>query len=124
MASAIEKTVRAMAPFAMWTPEGELVSKGEYKNGSPSGIWTSWSGGEKRSEGELKAGHKEGLWRWWGPSGTLLMEGSYLKGVRQGRWKIWDEGGTLLEDCEWVRGEQSFCELGQVGAPIMPTIAE
>ena len=103
--------------------EGKLSYKGDFKNGQPHGLWTTyfpdgkprWQGykkegvnhgsytmwyesGKKRIEGMYENGLKHGQSTAWHPSGVKWQQKSYDHGHPIGTWKKWDEKGNLISE--------------------------
>ena len=65
---------------------GQLRSKGEYKNGKRIGDWVFYHpNGKQEQFGHYdEKGRTQGVWKWYYESGNLLREEKYADGVLQG----------------------------------------
>lgn len=112
---------------------GNIKSKGQYKNNKPSGKWyyyfeneklkmesdlskekgTYWKyyfeNGNVSQEGMLLDEKKNGFWQFYYESGQLKSKGFYNDGKREGNWNIYYEDKTLKaqaiyeDDIAWYR---------------------
>jgi len=106
-----------------FTNKGDLSYKGDFKNGQPHGLWTTyfpdgkprWKGykkegtnhgpftmwyesGKKRIEGMYENGLKHGQSIAWHPNGSKWQQKSHHHGNPVGIWKTWDENGNLISE--------------------------
>jgi antitoxin component YwqK of YwqJK toxin-antitoxin module len=66
---------------------GNLMSKGELKNGKEHGIWTNYfENGNTMVKGRYEMGKMEGSWEWFDENGNLSKKGTYLNGIEHGEW--------------------------------------
>ena len=68
--------------FASWHPNGQLESKGEYRNGLRVGTWTRWS-----------------------PSGARRVQASFERGLQHGPMIAWDQAGNVAREVIYRDGE-------------------
>jgi antitoxin component YwqK of YwqJK toxin-antitoxin module len=86
---------------------GVLLSKGVIdEEGLYQGMWEFYYlNGNIRSKGEYKDGNKFGKWKYYFTSGKLEQEGAYdQNGKFSGEWKWYYENGNLLRREEYRRG--------------------
>ncbi len=90
-----------------WSSEGDLVTTGEYRDGSPwSGQFADFLGADlvvtfQRSFLEGKA-HGEWIWRF--KDGTLNTIGGFVNGEKDGRWEWWYENGAKFAETDYLTG--------------------
>ena len=70
-----------------WYENGQMQSKGIYKEGKEEGEWEyRYSNGQLESKGKYKEGKEEGEWEYWYSNGQLESKGKYKNGNREGEW--------------------------------------
>ncbi|MDA8528605.1 toxin-antitoxin system YwqK family antitoxin [Opitutaceae bacterium] len=86
---------------------GQLKSKGSYKNGIEDGLWECyWVNGRLWQKGSFKNGKQDGLWVQYDDNGQLKSKGSYKDGERDGLWEIFDENGQLERKGSYKYGKR------------------
>ena len=86
--------------WEQYFPDGKLNYKGSYKNGIKEGIWEDYyNNGQLDSKGSYKNGLKEGYWEYYYSNGGLWFKGSYKNGKKEGIWERYYENGGL-----WFKG--------------------
>ncbi len=106
-----------------YSPTGEKVVEGEWKQGKRFGAWrfyyengkpksesyygdartpttmTFWhDNGQVSMQGPAINGSRQGTWRVWRKNGLLAEEGPYVGSVREGAWKVWSEDGKAVTE--------------------------
>ena len=106
-----------------FSKEGHLSYKGDFKNGKPEGLWTTyfpdgkprWQGrkengnshgpftiwyenGRKKLQGTYHHGMKHGIITAWHKNGIRWQTKGYANGKPSGIWKTWDEEGNLISE--------------------------
>ena len=72
---------------------GQLFSKGNYKNGQQEELHESfYDNGQLFSKGNYKNGQPEGLWEWLNYNGQLKSRENYKNGQPEGHWEHFNSG--------------------------------
>ncbi len=95
-----------------WTPDGELVGEGEFRDG------VEWTGTFIDFDAELKPtalrslkdGQPHGAYLWWHKNGTLNTKGQFVEGRRDGVWSWSYEDGQEFADVTFQRDELTGTE--------------
>ena len=101
---------------------GKLESKGSYKNGIKEGIWEYyWDNGQLGSKGSYKNGKLDGYWEDYGGNGKLESKGSYKNGEKEGIWEYYWDNGQLYSKGLYVNGKEDgiwmeYYNNGQLGS--------
>lgn len=87
-------------------PEGQIKSKGKYKDGNRIEDWKFYfANNQLQQEGKyLKDGKPTGLWRWYYKSGKLLREERFRKGLEDGMMHEYMEDGSIITEGEFIDG--------------------
>ena len=105
--------------------EGQLTYKGDFKDGKPEGLWTTffpngrprWQGvkkdglnhgsftmwyedGSKRMKGNYERGKKHGKSTAWHPNAVKWLEQWHHHGAPVGLWKNWNNQGELIDETQ------------------------
>lgn len=81
---------------------GEILLKGNYKEGLRDGEWLSWyADGTIWSKGYFLKGKRDGKSWIYHPNGALRMKGSYKNGQKIGKWIIFNEEGVIIAEEEF-----------------------
>ena len=105
--------------------EGELTYKGDFKDGKPEGLWTTFfPNGRPRWQGVKKDGLNHGSFTMWYEDGSKRMKGTYERGKKHGKstawhpnavkwleqwhhhgtpvglWRNWNNQGELIDETE------------------------
>jgi antitoxin component YwqK of YwqJK toxin-antitoxin module len=80
---------------------GQLWSKGSYKNGKKEGYWEYYDNGQLISKGLYKDGLRDGIWEYYWNNGQLNMRGSFKDDKRDGIWEDYYRNGQLESKVEW-----------------------
>ena len=96
---------------------GELKSKGNYKDGKKIDDWEFYFANKQlQQKGKYLEGEKPtGTWYWYYSGGELLREESFRKGLEDGMLVEYFENGTLITKGEFIDGKKEgtwFYELG------------
>jgi antitoxin component YwqK of YwqJK toxin-antitoxin module/GH24 family phage-related lysozyme (muramidase) len=76
---------------------GQLRSKGSYKEGNKDGMWEIYNkDGQLEEKGPYKDDIAEGEWEWYYDNGNLHTKGLYKDGKRDGVWEWYDISGNLV----------------------------
>jgi antitoxin component YwqK of YwqJK toxin-antitoxin module len=76
---------------------GQLHSKGLFKNGKRDGIWESYhENGQLFSKGSYENDIKEGYWEFYWNNGQLWSKGLYKDGKKDGIWEEYHRNGQLI----------------------------
>lgn len=74
------KNDKRTGEWSYWYDNGNLWSRGHYKEGVDHGLKTVYhENGQKYYEGNLKDGKRMGIWMFWEKDGTLIKEIDYDK---------------------------------------------
>ena len=66
--------------WSYWYPNGNLWSRGFYKDGIDHGLKTVWhENGQKYYKGDQKDGKRVGVWKFWDKDGNVIKEIDYDK---------------------------------------------
>jgi antitoxin component YwqK of YwqJK toxin-antitoxin module len=88
-----------------FSQEGYLAYEGDFKDGKPEGLWTTFfSDGKPRWKGVKKNGLNHGSFTMWYENGRKKLEGTYHEGKKHGPSIAWYENGA-----KW---QQKFYEFG------------
>jgi antitoxin component YwqK of YwqJK toxin-antitoxin module len=83
---------------------GEVMSRGELKNGKATGLWTFlFENGKTMAEGSFTKGKRNGDWKWYSRYGNLLTKGTYKYGVYHGVFINYYESGGVQDSGEYVK---------------------
>lgn len=87
-------------------PEGQIKSKGKYKDGKKIDEWEYYfETNQLQQIGKyLKDGRPTGLWKWYYKSGKLLREESFRKGLEDGIMHEYLEDGSIITEGEFIDG--------------------
>lgn len=87
-------------------PEGQLKSKGKYKDGKKIDEWQYFFANNQLQQiGKyLKEEKPTGLWKWYYESGQLLREENFRKGLEDGMMYEYLENGTIITEGEFIDG--------------------
>jgi antitoxin component YwqK of YwqJK toxin-antitoxin module len=87
---------------------GNLKSKGEYKDGKKFGKWTYYfTNGEVEQEGYFnKNGEYTGEWKWYYENGNLLRKEEYKRGKREGFLEEYSIDSELITKGDYFDGEK------------------
>jgi antitoxin component YwqK of YwqJK toxin-antitoxin module len=87
---------------------GELKSKGEYKDGKKYGKWIYYfRNGKVEQEGFYDDnGLYTGLWKWYFDDGSLLRKEEFRRGLEDGYLEEFDRSGELITKGEFFDGEK------------------
>ena len=70
--------------------------EGTLNYGKKEGEWVDyWTNGQLYSKGNYKNGKKEGAWVFYWDNGQLMRKGNYKNGKREGAWVEYENYGTL-----------------------------
>ncbi|PIE83757.1 MAG: hypothetical protein CSA07_05570 [Bacteroidia bacterium] len=94
--------------YREWNEKGELISVGEYKGGSKSGLWKTYVPGEETLVSEIlyKGGQPHGLAKFYSAANRVENQGEYVHGEKNGLWKRYDLAGKLREETEYAMGRE------------------
>jgi antitoxin component YwqK of YwqJK toxin-antitoxin module len=82
--------------YKQWYPNGQLSSRGYYKEGKPEGEYNWWGPkGNLSSKSYYKEGKPEGEYKGWYDNGKLRIQYYYKEGKKEGEYKEWDYKGIL-----------------------------
>ncbi len=116
-----------------WKETRNLLYKGNYKDGLPTGEWQRYysdgnlmaitrhikdtvemevvfyhpDGKTKMSEGKYLHKLKEGNWKLWDVRGTLLSDENYRDSLLDGNCKYYAPSGQILKDENYVKGKKN-----------------
>ena len=91
---------------------GQILSKGNFKDGKWNGLWTYFfENGQKKGEGGFNNGDgsdegetgiprngREGLWTFWYENGQKQQEGTFKDGKDDGLFTRWYENGQKHQE--------------------------
>ncbi len=85
----------------------QLISEGNYQNGTPSGYWKIYyPNGKMMREGNFSNGKLSGYWKFYYNNGNLSEEGNYQNNVRSGTWKSYYNNGKLSSEGNYNNGNR------------------
>ena len=91
----------------MYYPNGQLQSKGKYKNGYREGKWKYYySDGKLKEKGNYKQWKKEGTWKCYFNNGMIKKETRYKNGLTNGECTSFYNNGQLKQRYTSVEGRQ------------------
>jgi len=98
-------------------PEGQLKSKGKYKDGKKIEDWEYYFANKQlQQKGKyLKDEKPTGLWKWYYENGSLLREENFRKGLEDGMLHEYTEEGKIITEGEFIDGLKEgpwFYEVG------------
>ncbi|MCB0400603.1 MAG: hypothetical protein KDD41_00820 [Flavobacteriales bacterium] len=98
-------------------PEGQLKSKGSYKDGEKIDEWEYYFADNQLQQiGKYnKNGKPHGLWKWYFESGKLLREENFRKGLEDGMLHEYLEDGSVITEGEFIDGKKEGMWLYQLG---------
>ena len=98
-------------------PEGQLKSKGKYKDGEKIEEWKYFfTNNQLLQVGNYdKKGKPTGLWKWYYQTGKLLREESFRKGLEDGMMYEYLEDGSVIIEGEFIDGKKEGSWLYQHG---------
>jgi antitoxin component YwqK of YwqJK toxin-antitoxin module len=81
-------------------PKERFVSAlGNVKGILPHGKWILFtSNGQIASKGSFKNGKRHGKWRFFDMEGTLMEYGKYKNGMKEGLWTVYEDKYVLFEE--------------------------
>lgn len=87
---------------------GELLAKGEYKEGYKVGKWNYfYKNGQIEQVGFYgEEGKPEGLWVWYYENGSVLREENFYHGRADGELKEYSDSATLVSNGIYIDGEK------------------
>jgi antitoxin component YwqK of YwqJK toxin-antitoxin module len=98
-------------------PEGQLKSKGKYKDGKKIDEWQYYfTNNQLQQIGKyVKYEKPSGLWKWYYESGKLLREENFRKGLEDGMLHEYLEDGSVITEGEFIDGRKEGVWLYQHG---------
>lgn len=92
--------------------KGLLRSKGNYVNGNPIGVWEEYYENSKLySRGKFINKYiEDGIWEYYHPNGKLWSKGNYKNGVMDGSWVWYDENGGIMSRVKYIKGIKQTIE--------------
>lgn len=87
-------------------PEGQLKSKGKYKDGKKIDEWEYYfENNQLQQKGKYVKDEKpSGLWKWYYENGQLLREETFRKGLEDGMMYEYTEDGKIITEGEFIDG--------------------
>ena len=71
---------------------------GRFIEGKKEGLWTRWhKNGQLRSKGIYKNGRQDGIWLWYYKHGQLQAKDRYKNGILIESIEYYEEDGTLIK---------------------------
>ena len=122
-------------PYTGWIKKvgenGRIEVLGEFKEGKPNGMMTSWfengrklkethfvngkvhglevewyENGKKKSEGNFKYGELDALSTGWNEAGVKQWEGNFKEGKKHGSVIFYNQDGSVQSRQEWWNGRE------------------
>ena len=82
---------------------GQLDSKGPYKNGKREGYWEYYyDDGGLMSKGYFKNNEKDGIWEDYFGNGQLMYRSAYDNGINDGIWEAYYNNGQLRNTGSYI----------------------
>lgn len=78
-------------PYETFYENGQLVEKGNFKNGKPEGLFEEYyDNGQLKTKGNYKNGEKDGLWETFDEEGKLGWSDTYKDGkfIERGHYSL------------------------------------
>jgi antitoxin component YwqK of YwqJK toxin-antitoxin module len=74
---------------------GQLMDKGNFKDGEPDGPWVFYhENGQLSEKGNYKDGSRDGPWVEYYENGQLWAKGNFKDDKRDGPWEFYEKDGT------------------------------
>ena len=90
-----EKSTTGIRESVGISKEGQLTYKGDFKDGKPEGLWTTFfPSGRPRWQGVKKDGLNHGSFDMWYEDGSKRMSGTYERGKKHGKSTAWHPNGV------------------------------
>lgn len=81
-----------------YTLQGNIKSRGNYKNGLMDGVWEHYRiDGPLRSVGNFKNNKQNGYFKFYHENGKLELEGTYVEDREEGKWITYNKNGSVIE---------------------------
>ena len=91
--------------WGIYYDNGQLKSKGLYKDGNRDGIWEYYDeNGQLFSKGLYKDNIKTGIWESYWNNGQLNVISSFIDNKLNEKYKSYYENGQLKEKCYYTNG--------------------
>ena len=88
-------------------PDGSVKTKGAFKNGKRTGVWTSYfTNGKIQSENKYKKGVLNGKTAAYYPNGNAQYVGLYIGNKKDDSWFFYLEDGTLDQEILYKDGQK------------------
>ena len=85
---------------------GQLSSKGSYKDGKEDGLWEHYyDNGQLFLNANFEDGKEDGLWEYYYDNGQLLEKGNQKNGKQDGLWKYYNKDGTTRKTKNFKDGK-------------------
>ncbi|MGK7392326.1 MAG: hypothetical protein ACNS60_18375 [Candidatus Cyclobacteriaceae bacterium M2_1C_046] len=95
-------------PYMSYYLNGNIESKGEFKNNETAGVWEFYyETGKLKMRGALKDNSNYGKWDYFYENGNKQMEGTIINRKREGPWKMYYESGELKSEGNFVDNKRS-----------------
>ena len=83
-------------PFVTRLADGTIETRGDYRDGKPSGLWKSWhASGAQSGEVTFVEGKPNGMLLGWYPSGQTSFVGGFRDGRPMGSLETFDPAGRM-----------------------------
>lgn len=83
-------------PFVSRHADGAILTRGDYREGKPSGTWKSWHvNGTPSGEATFVDGKPTGMVLGWYPSGQASVVGGFRDGTPTGSLEMFDPAGRM-----------------------------
>lgn len=93
-----QETSDEVKPFEEFYTNGTLKTKGQYRKGMKTGLWTVYfDSGLKWTEEHYVSDKRNGVSTSYFPTGIMRMRGSYKNDERIGKWYFYDENGKVAK---------------------------
>ena len=104
----VDKKGKKQGEWSFFYENGDVKSKGEFKNDKEIGNWKYFfSGGLIEQKGRYIKGKPDGLWEWFYASGKKRRTGNFYKGKEDGLSIEYSEDGTIMSNGEYSDGEKT-----------------
>ncbi len=103
----VETATQPDGPWEDYHENGQLATKGNYKNGQKDGSWEYYyADGQLWMKETYKDGKKHGPWEDYHENGQLWQKGAYKDGELDGTWATYDEDGQLERKATFKDGKK------------------
>ena len=94
--------------YVSYFEDGNIKSKGFFKNNISTGQWTYYHpNGKPRMEGQIVDGKNYGIWIYYYETGLKKMEGPIIESKREGPWILYYKNGAKQSEGNFIGNKRS-----------------